>query len=80
MTGTTILFHYGAFQPIWQQQGLLQAGSNINDSPNGLSVPNPRIEMLISALKHRGLPLEGVLLHYTDPFLIRCAPLRSLRV
>ncbi len=80
MATTTILFHYGAFQPLWQQQGLLQAGPQITDRPNGLSVPNPRVEALLSALQNRGLPLQGVLLHYTDPFLIRSAPLRGLRM
>ncbi len=80
MTTTTILFHYGTFQPLWQQEGLIQAGPQITETPNGLSVPNPRIETLISALQHRDLPVQGVLLHYTDPFLIRSAPLRGLKV
>ncbi|WP_063405292.1 glycosyltransferase [Prochlorococcus marinus] len=79
MTVTTILFHYGAFQPLWQQQGLLQAGPQIANQPHGLSVPNQRVDTLISALQYRGLPIKGVLLHYTDPFLIRSAPLRGLR-
>ncbi|KZR70248.1 hypothetical protein PMIT1313_00558 [Prochlorococcus marinus str. MIT 1313] len=80
MVTTTILFHYGAFQPLWQQQGLLQAGPQISDMPNGLRVTNASVETLISALKDRGMPLRGVLLHYSDPFLMRSAPLRDLKV
>ena len=80
MSATTILFHYGAFQPLWQQQGLIQAGQQIPDTPSGLSVPNARVESLIAALQHRDLPVHGVLLHYTDPFLMRSAPLRGLRL
>ena len=79
MATNTILFHYGAFQPIWQQQGLLQAGPQIPDMPNGLSVTNPSVETLISALQGRGIPLKGVLLNYSDPFLMRAAPLRGLK-
>ena len=79
MTTTTILFHYGTFQTLWQQTGLIQAGPQITETPNGLSVPNPRFETLISALQHRDLPVQGVLLHYTDPFLLRSAPLRGLK-
>ena len=78
MTTSTILYHYGTFQPLWSQQGLIQAGPQIKDSINGLSVPNPRVEAIISALKHRDMPIKGVLLQYTDPFLIRSAPLRGL--
>ncbi len=79
MATTTILFHYGAFQPLWQQQGLIQAGPQITDRSNGISLPNPRVEALILALQHRGLSKKGVLLHYTDPFLLRSAPLRGLK-
>jgi hypothetical protein len=35
------LFHYGAFQPLWQQPGLLQVGPRLTDSPASLKVTGP---------------------------------------
>ena len=66
-----LLFHYGAFQPLWQQPGLIQAGPAF-DTP-------PRVEALLAALQQGGLDRRAVLLHYTDPFLLQVAPLRGLR-
>jgi len=79
MSTNTILFHYGAFQPLWQQPGIIQAGPLITERGDALSVPNPRVETLISVLQHRDLPVKGVLLQYTDPFIMRSSPLRGLR-
>jgi len=67
----TLLFHYGALQPLWQQPGLIQVGPAM-DTP-------PRVEALLAALQQRGLDHRAVLLHYTDPFLLQAAPLRGLR-
>ena len=67
----TLLFHYGAFQPLWQQPGLIQAGPAMGTLPN--------VEALLTAIQHRGLDRLAVLLHYSDPFLLRSAPLHGLR-
>jgi len=68
-----LLFHYGAFQPLWQQPGLIQAGPAMGTDSS--------LEALLAALQQRGLARHRhvVLLHYTDPFLLRSAPLRGLR-
>ena len=73
------LFHYGAFQPLWQQPGLLQVGPRLTDSPASLQVTGPGVEHLNGALARAGSPVGGVLVHYTDPFLLRSHPLRGLR-
>jgi len=39
----------------------------------------PSVEANGAALQQRGLDRRAVLLHYTDPFLLRSAPLRGLR-
>ena len=36
------------------------------------------MQRLQASLAHAGLPARGVLLHYTDPFLLRAQPLRGL--
>ena len=71
MSVPALLFHYGAFQPLWQQPGLIQAGPAMGTPPN--------VEALVAALQQRGLDRRAVLLHYSDPFLLRSAPLRGLR-
>lgn len=73
------LFHYGTFQPLWQQPGLLQVGPRLTDSPANLQVTGLGVEHLNGALALAGLPVGGVLVHYTDPFLLRSHPLRGLR-
>jgi hypothetical protein len=75
-----LLFHYGAFQPFWQQPGLIQAGPRLNGgSSSSVQVPDPAVQGLQASLAQAGLPARGVLLHYTDPFLLRAQPLRGLR-
>jgi len=39
----------------------------------------PNVEALLAALQQRGHDRRAVLLHYSDPFLLRSAPLRGLR-
>ena len=74
-----LLFHYGPFQPLWQQAGpFLQCGPQMDLAGPGLHVGEPSVAAIKRALLHRGLPGHGVLLHYTDPFLIRSAGLRGL--
>jgi len=71
MSVPALLFHYGAFQPLWQQPGVIQAGPAMGTASN--------LEALLAALQQRGLDRRAVLLHYSDPFLLRSAPLRGLR-
>ena len=79
MPAPTLLFHYGAFQPLWQQPGLIQAGPRLTCGSSSVQVRDPAVEGLQASLAHAGLPARGVLLHYTDPFLLRAQPLRGLR-
>ena len=71
MSVPALLFHYGVFQPLWQQPGLIQAGPAMGTPPN--------VEALLAALQQRGHDRRAVLLNYSDPFLLRSAPLRELR-
>ncbi len=73
-----ILFHYGLFQPLWRQPGLLQCGPQMTDGPESIHVASTNVIQLQEALILRGLPLQSALIHYTDPFLIRAAELRGL--
>ena len=66
-----LLCHYGAFQPLWQQPGLIQAGPAMGTPPN--------VEALLAALQQRGHDRRAVLLNYSDPFVLRSSPLRGLR-
>ena len=79
MLRQTILFHYGFFQPLWQQPGLIQCGPRIRASDPALSVPDADVRAIQAALIERRLPVEGVLIHYSDPFLMRAAGLRGLK-
>jgi hypothetical protein len=74
-----LLFHHGAFQPFWQQPGLIQAGPRLTHGSSSVQVRDPGVLGLQASLAHVGLPARGVLLHYTDPFLLRAQPLRGLR-
>ena len=78
MKRPTFLFHYGVFQPLWQQPGLIQCGPLILPGETAVHVSTSTVEALQQALRNRGLPPEAVLIHYTDPFLIRAAPLSGL--
>ncbi len=71
-----VLFHYGSYQPLWDQPGLLQCGPQIG--PDGISVSVPHVVELQKALEARGVSHRCALLHYTDPFLIRKAGLQGL--
>jgi hypothetical protein len=74
-----LLFHHGAFQPLWQQPGLIQAGPRVTVGSSSVEVRDTGVRGLQASLAHAGLPARGVLLHYTDPFLLRAQPLRGLR-
>jgi hypothetical protein len=38
-----VLFHCGAFQPLWQQPGLIQAAPCIRDGSGSVQVQNLRV-------------------------------------
>jgi hypothetical protein len=79
MQAQVLLFHHGPFQPLWQQPGLIQAGPCLTGGSSSVQVPDLGVQGLQASLAHAGLPARGVLLHYTDPFLLRAQPLRGLR-
>jgi len=79
MLPQVVLFHYGAFQPLWQQPGLIQCGPQLEAGSAAVPVPQPEVRAIQAALRQRGLPTQGVLIHYTDPFLIRAAGLRGVQ-
>ena len=79
MRTPTLLIHYGAYQPLWQQEGLIQIGPQIADGPAGLRLMELSVAGLRNALRQRGWAAQGVLLQYTDPFLLRAAPMRGVR-
>ena len=79
MRTPTLLIHHGAFQPLWQQPGLIQVGPQITDGPASLQLMELSVVGLKNALQRRGWAAKGVLLQYTDPFLLRAAPMRGIR-
>ena len=79
MRTPTLLIHHGAYQPLWQQPGLIQVGPQIADGPESLRLMELSVAALRNALRQRGWASKGVLLHYTDPFLLRAAPMRGIR-
>ena len=79
MRTPTLLIHHGAYQPLWQQSGLIQVGPQISDGPASLRLMELSVAELRNALLQRGWAPKGVLIQYTDPFLLRAAPLRGIR-
>ena len=74
-----LLIHHGAYQPLWQQPGLIQVGPQISDGPASLRLTDLSVAGLQNALVQRGWASKGVLIQFTDPFLLRAAPLRGIR-
>ena len=79
MRTPTLLIHHGAYQPLWQQEGLIQVGPQISDGPESLRLTELSVAGLRNALRQRGWAAQGVLIQYTDPFLIRGAPMQGIR-
>ena len=79
MRTPTLLIHYGAYQPLWKQEGLIQVGPQISDGPESLRLTELSVAGLRNALRQRGWAAQGVLIQYTDPFLLRAAPMRGIR-
>ena len=79
MSSVPVLFHYGEFEPLWQQAGMQQAGPRMGNGLASIHVAHPNVEALRAGLLLQGIVSKPVLLHYTDPFMLRSAPLRGLR-
>ena len=65
MQTPTLLIHHGAYQPLWQQPGLIQVGPRISDGPASLRLMQLSINGLRNALLQRGWASKGVLIQYT---------------
>ena len=78
MRTPTLLIHHGTHEPLWQQPGLIQVGPQITDGPESLRLTELSVAGLRNALRQRGWAARGVLLQYTDPFLLRAAPMRGI--
>jgi hypothetical protein len=50
MPVSVVLFHYGAFQPLWQQAGLIQAGPRLSEGSGSVQVQGLGIQGLQAAL------------------------------
>ena len=79
MRTPTLLIHHGGYQPLWQQPGLIQVGPQIANGPESLRLSDLSVTGLHNALRQRGWASKGVLIQYTDPFLLRAAPMRGIR-
>ncbi len=74
-----LLLHYGAFQPLWHQPGIIQAGPRVSNSSDSILAQGLGVQSLMTSLARAGWPIRGVLLNYTDPFLLRAQPLHGFR-
>ena len=79
MRKPTLLIHHGAYQPLWRQPGLIQVGPQIADGNDTLRLLELSVAELQNTLRRRGWGAQGVLIQYTDPFLIRARPMRGIR-
>ena len=76
MQAPVVLVHCGPLQPLWQQPGLTQVGPAIQA---GLQHGELSVERILKASDGIDPGRPGVLLHYSDPFLLRAKPLQGLR-
>jgi hypothetical protein len=73
------LFHYSTFQGLWEALGLFQVGPCIPASDEEKSVSWSEHFVDISEVRRLSVSVDNVLIHYTDPFLLRARPLIGLR-
>lgn len=78
MSDQVLLLHYGGFQPLWCQPGLIQVGLLLADGATSVHLSAFTIPHLQASLHRAGFPAGGVLVYYTDPFYLRQRPLRLL--
>lgn len=76
MQAPVILLHSGPLQPLWQQSGLTQVGPAIQAA---LQHGELNVECILRAISGINPDRPGVLLHYSDPFILHARPLRGLR-
>ena len=67
------------FNPLCQQPGLLQVGQRPTDSPACLQVSGLGVKHLCAALLRRGFHPSGVLVYYTNPFVLIARQVHGLR-
>ena len=79
MRTPSLLIHHGPYQPLWQQQGLIQLGPQMRDGPNSFQLTELSVGGLKKALKRRGWATQGVLIQYTDPFILQAMPMKGIR-
>lgn len=72
------LFHYAPFQPLWERNGLVQCGPLVLKQQLGVPSIN-EIKSLKDSLSIQGFNPKGILIHYTDPFIIRANALQGLK-
>ena len=75
MQAPVVLVHSSPLQPLWHQPGLIQVSPAIQTELQHGELSVERILGAVGGIKP-GRP--GVLLHYSDPFLMRARPLRGL--
>ena len=51
MRTPTLLIHFGAYQPLWKQEGLIQVGPQISDGPESLRLTELSVAGLSKALR-----------------------------
>ena len=73
MRASVVLVHSGPLQPLWQQPGLTQVGPAIQTA---LQHGELSVERILGAVGGIDPGRPGVLLHYSDPFVLRARPLR----
>jgi len=76
MQASVLLVHSGPLQPLWQQPGLTQVGPAIQAALEHGTLSVERVQRAAGGINPRR---PGVLLQYSDPFLLRTKPLRRLR-
>ena len=58
MRTPTLLIHYGSYQPLWQQEGLIQVGPQISDGPESLRLMQLSVTGLRNTLSKAGAGLH----------------------
>jgi hypothetical protein len=76
MQAPVALVHSSPIQPLWQQPGLTQVGPAIQAA---LQHDELSVQRILRAAAGIDSTRPGVLLHYSDPFVLRAMPLRGLR-
>ena len=76
---TTFLFHFGEFQPLWKFHNFFQIGPRVKNGPASIHIPDNKIQSVKNQILRRGISNKGVLLHYTDPFIMRSLPLKGVK-